>query len=193
MRRLPVLLLLAGCAAPSPQEELTLFDSAEERARRDVLLFYHSEADDGTVISVTVPRQGPGESRGVLGAKLRPFLVAWPSRLPSRWSTEDIPVEDVHRRTMNQVFAGLPGGVSERILAAGPAPKPTGDLSPDVEGESTGRARVRILHVSATGEIKTLTLLKGRPDVLPSGGTPADGPVKSLDSMLLRLAVHGLR
>ena len=91
MQRLWVgLLFAAGCGLPGPREETVLFDSPEERARRDLLVFYYSEADDGTVISMTVPRRGPAEARGELGPQIRRFPAFFPSRFPPRWRTEDI-------------------------------------------------------------------------------------------------------
>jgi hypothetical protein len=189
VKQLLVLLILlgAGCATPTPREDLALFDSPDVRARRNLLAFYYSEADDGTVISVSVPKQGPAESRGELGRKMSPLLASFPRGLPPRWRTEDIPVADAQRELIDGIFAGLPAGTTERTLAAG-------DLGPDVEvAPPNGPARVRILHVSAAGETKTLTLIKGRPEVLPAGRSPAGESLARLDAMFLTLAVHRLR
>jgi hypothetical protein len=187
------LLLAAGCVPAGPREEAVLLDSPQERARRDLLVFYYSEADDGTVISVTVPRRGPGESRGELGPEIARFLASTSLRIPPRWRAEDVPVTEADREAMNRIFAGLPAGATERTLAIEPLPRqPAGDLAPDVEA-APSRVRVRILHVSATGVIKTLRLIKGSPHLLPVGGTPAGEAVAALDAMLLRLGNHGLR
>jgi len=195
MQRLWVALLLAaGCVPAGPRDEAVLLERPEERARRNLLAFYYSEADDGTVISVSVPRQGPGESRGEPGRKMGPLPASFPRGLPSRWRTEDIPVADAQREMIDGIFAGLPAGATERTLAAEPAPKSTGDLAPDVEAApSTGPTRVRILHVSAAGESKTLTLFKGRPQVLPAGTAPAGESLAKLDAMFVTFALHRLR
>lgn len=183
-----LLFLAAGCATPSPQEDLALFDSPEERARRDLLAVYYWQTADGGAVSVVVPRQGPAETRGEVGPEMRKLLAGFSSSSPfkPRWRKTGIPVDATHRNAIDGYFAGLPAGTTERALALKPVPVQDGFES--VRMEKAPLTRVRILHVSAGGELKTLKIVKGDAGDLPADVPQGGATLNTVDELFLWFA-----
>ena len=163
-----------------------MFDSAEERTRRDLFAVYYWGSDAGPAVSVVIPRAGPADARGPVPQTLQEVLGrSKPPPVRYRQKT-GIPVGPDHRKTIEAYFAGLPAGTSERTMLVKPVRQPEG-----FEASRPDRVwptRVRILHVSASGEAKTLDYLKGDatllPDDVPSGGAA----LAALDQLFLELA-----
>lgn len=184
MKRFPawVLLLAAGCGISDPREDAVLFDSAEERAKRDLFAFYYCETLNGGVFSIVVPRSGPAESVAEIRAEVVEAMRGAGTGVRRRMRGGG-PVDDKHREAIEGFFAGLPPGLSERTLATDVTPKPSGGFEPEVERLPQPPARVRILHVSGTGEVKILTLHKAESKSLPAGVEAGGATTWTIDEL----------
>jgi hypothetical protein len=177
------LLLLAGCAHPDPRADAALFDSAEARARRDVHALYYSDAPGLGVASVLALRSGTAESHFEPDPK---FLEVWrimgKTPPPVHTHRTGLPVSAAQRAQIDAFFAQAPAGASVWSLAPEPPPDA---FERRRESDLT---TFRILHVSASGEAKTLTVHKGWPDHLPEGARPGGDALAALEKLFIAIS-----
>jgi hypothetical protein len=199
MRRLSWgLLLLASCSSPDPREDAALFENADERTRRAVSTVYYFE-NARAVFSVVLPRRGPAEVHGEWSQAAVENFRRRGIGLSRRFSHER-DVASAQRDALEEYFAGLPAGASERTLSLDPKPPsaaPRKESSNDVciydiETESEPRApapaRVRILHVSNGGETKTLTVILALSHKLPAGVAAGGELLETIHRRMQRIA-----
>lgn len=201
MRRLSWgLLLLASCSSPDPREDAVLFENAGERARRRVSTVYYFE-NANAVFSVVIPNAGDAEVHGEWSQAAMDTFSRVGAGTNRRFDQEGV-VTAGQRDSLEEYFAGLPAGTSERTLSADPKPRPAverKDFSRDTcifyaetEGDrvpfAPAPARIRILHVSKTGETKTLRVLLAASKELPEDVTPGGEPLEPINWMMLRIA-----
>jgi len=192
------LLLLASCAGQDPRENAVLFENAGERAKRNVSTLYYLE-NANVVFSVVVPNAGSAEACGEWSQaaydRMRRRGIG-----VSRCFDQDSVVEAAERDAIEAYFAALPAGASERTLSADPKPRQGADAKvtagpPCVfTSDTDGRpglavpARIRILHVSRSGETKTLRVGMALSKDLPAGAATGDERLDALNRMFLRIA-----
>jgi len=197
------LLLLASCAGQDPRENAALFDDAAERAKRDVSTIYYLE-NAVVVVSVIIGPRGPAEACGEWSQaayeRMRRRGIG-----ASRRFDQDSVVQPSDRDAIEAYFAGLPAGASERTLSTDPKPPPDYSrlkgvpgryciFGPDTEVERVPAvpSRVRILHVSKSGELKTLTVFRTASKDFPPGVSPGGDALESLDRMFALFAAPKL-
>jgi hypothetical protein len=194
------LLLVASCAGQDPRENAVLFENAEERAKRDVSTIYYFE-NVYAVFSVVIPQTGPAE---VCGEWLEATVENWRRMgfaTSRRRYDHDRAVESDLRNAIEDYFAGLPAGTSERTLSLDPKPPPdNSDLKrgpgpycifgpeTEIERRPAAPSRVRILHVSKGGEMKTLRVLMAPSKEFPAGLQPGGEPLQTIDEKIRRIA-----
>ena len=186
-RRWIGLLLAAGCGLPGPREELVLFESPEARVRRDLHALSYSESDEGILTSIVIPRTGAAECRAEFPQHFVDALRRVDARIDPRMRF-DVPVDQAQRETIETFFAGLPAGASEQVLVKDVKADPSGKVTLPAE-VFTGTTKVRVLHLSNRGEVKTLTYTKGFAEDLPAGVPPGGAALEALDKLFLSL-VH---
>jgi hypothetical protein len=189
-----VLLLVAGCAVSDPREDAVLFDSAEERAKRDVFLVYYSESAD-VVASVVISREGRAELRGEYSQATvqRMRQVGFP--MSRRFESQGA-MAPAHREAIDLYFAALPAGISKRALSTDPKEMSAEErkrMPPPYCGPETERmhplpkSTVRVLHLSGTGEVKTLWVFKAASKDLPAGVEVGGATLETIDRMILSI------
>lgn len=204
MRRFSIgLLLLASCAGQDPRENAVLFENAGERAKRDVSTIYYLE-NARVVVSVVIGQTGPAEACGEWSQaaceRMRRRGIG-----ASRRFDQDSVVEAADRDAIEAYFAGLPAGASERTLSTDPKPPPNYDhlktgrgpwcfFGPDTEVQRVPAvpSRIRILHVSKSGEVKTLTVFRTASKDFPAGVPPGEKALEALDWMFSHFAAPNL-
>ena len=200
MKRLPFgLLLLASCAGPDPREDAALFENGDERARRGVSTVYYLE-NVNALFSVVVPQAGAAEVRGEWSQAAMDTWSRIGLGMSRRFDHESV-VTSGQRDALEEYFAGLPAGTCERTLSADPKPPPSLERKEssrfclfysETETErapfAPAPARIRILHVSKTGETKTLRVLMAPSKELPAVGAPGGEPLERINWMMLRIA-----
>lgn len=183
MKRLApaVLLLAVSCAAPRPREEADLlFSSAEERARRDVVVVYRNDSTYGDLSLLVMTRDGRVECRLEPGS---PMSRAMMTRLGMRTRWEGTPPTADQKQAIDRFFAALPPG--EPAWSFPPRKPPRGkDFQPEVESADR---KIRILHVAPDGRVRIVTLHKPW-QAGPVGVPPPDAAVVRLDELFVELA-----
>jgi hypothetical protein len=190
MRQLCIgLLLAAGCGLPDPREDAVLFDSPEERRRRDLFAVCYSESAEGVVISIVIPRNGPADCRAEFPEEFVDAMRRGGTRVDRRMRREAV-VDETQRAAIDGFFAGLPASGSEWILAK--------DVQADSSGKVTfpveliiGTSKVCILYQPKAGEPKTLVYWKGIEEELPSGKMPGGAALQAIDKLFFSLTKDG--
>jgi hypothetical protein len=186
-----LILLAAGCGTPGPREERVLLTDAQERARRDVLALYYSEDRHGTQVSIVIPRTGVAEARAELGTRedslgFRRTVIH--QGFVERIQRKEVPVTSDQREALEARFSALPPGESEWTQehpASPPRPRFPG-CGPETETERVP-VTIRMVHVSRTGEVKTVIVYRGNPKGTPPVARPGGEPVSALQESFMSL------
>lgn len=177
---------LVSCSHHDSRADAVLFESADERARRDLLALYSFGNPDTGFGCIHITQGGIAEVHFEPG----PALLKTPFFRADALSrhTEGIPVDSEVLATIERIFDALPSDESTWAVVEKRPPEDSGFCPPRGGG---GSSRYRTLHVSKTGEPKFVTVYRGPPGTFPQEARPAGPGLAGLGEIFLRIANPG--